>query len=648
MYRVTKMSKKRPPKRYTPEEMEALRKNPNVGEVKENRLLLTLEFRQQIYEEWVRAPIYSTVRKMLEANGFDTQRIGESFTRAIASVFQRGGRPRYSKASPETQAAWDKTAYMPTMSAEELVASGKFMWDGNRLIVEPDFEAELYRKYPQQSIEDGFLSVGITPADVGYHKIYWLKEKFESWMGRDTLRSKTRGRGPHYDSITVRRYAKHPYVQTATREKIELKTAFFKDAAPMSVLPIEEILKIFEIEPEIFSETERWRMSRVLREWKETDNICEAEASPTREMLRERMKALDRIAEKGFLRVGSIVPDMDVLQRKAVCLWVQRLPSDPGRKYSVKYVLSLLGISRASYYSAVKESYGRRRMERSAQDRQDAELIRQVMEYKGFAKGSRQIYMLLPSLTGKHLGLKKIRRLMKAYGIESTIRKSTPGKRMGGAALRKNVKPNLLRRRFRLYRPNEVRLTDVTYLEYGNGRKAYGSALLDPVTGRLIAFLVSEHNDLELALETLRQTDSHPCSEGGIYHSDQGVVYLSGTFQQEVSSCGFTQSMSKRGNCQDNAPQESFFGHFKDECSYAECRDICELRALVAKYADYYNHERRMWERLRMTPVEYEEYLLKMTEEAFSAYLAQEEEKYQRMKEQAAKRAIERAKNLGV
>ena len=60
-------------------------------------------------------------------------------------------------------------------------------------------------------------------------------------------------------------------------------------------------------------------------------------------------------------------------------------------------------------------------------------------------------------------------------------------------------KPNLLRRMFRLYKPNEVRLTDVTYLKYGEGLKAYGSALIDPVTGMLIAFIVSENNDIELA-----------------------------------------------------------------------------------------------------------------------------------------------------
>ena len=205
----------------------------------------------------------------------------------------------------------------------------------------------------------------------------------------------------------------------------------------MAVLPIEEILKVFEIEPEIFSATERVRMSNLLRQWKETDAAEGMEAAPTREILRKRMRALDGIVEKGFLRLGSIVPTMDIFQKKALCLWLEKLPPDPGRKYTVKSMLSLLGISRASYYTALKDGYGLGAIKRNEQDKQAAELIRQVMEYKGFAKGSRQIYMMLPSLTGKRLGLKKIRRIMKEYGLTTAIRKPVSGGRQGGAALRK-------------------------------------------------------------------------------------------------------------------------------------------------------------------------------------------------------------------
>ena len=209
------------------------------------------------------------------------------------------------------------------------------------------------------------------------------------------------------------------------------------------------------------------------------------------------------------------------------------------------------------------------------------------MEYKGFAKGSRQIYMMMPSLTGRHMGLKKIRRLMKICGVESSIRKPNNYRRGHRRILETNVKPNLLKRRFRLHRPNEVRLTDVTCLNYGNGLRAYGSALLDPVTGMLIAFNVSDNNDLDLVRETLRLSDWRPCIDGGMLHSDQGVLYLSGIFQSDVESMGLKQSMSKRGNCQDNAPQESFFGHFKDECDYAACQTLEELKTRVAEYADY-------------------------------------------------------------
>ena len=341
------------PKRYSPEEIEALKKNPNVLEVRENRLLLTIEFRQQVYEAWIRRPERSTVRRMLEANGFDTQRLGLNFTKSVESVFKRGGRPKFSKASPETQANWAKTIYMPTMTAEELVESGKFVWDVNRLILHPDFEAELYRNYPQQSIEDGLLSAGISPADMGYHKIYWLQEKFEHSSGQDTNRSATRGRTAYYTAATVEQYRKHPYVQTATREKIELNKAFFEAAAPIAVLAFDDILRVFDIDPEIFSVTERYRMSRVLAAWATPADGETINASPTRKILRNRMRALDSIVEKGFLQIGDIVSSLNVLQKKSLCLWLRDLPPDPGRKYSVRKILSLMKISRASYYNSL-------------------------------------------------------------------------------------------------------------------------------------------------------------------------------------------------------------------------------------------------------------------------------------------------------
>lgn len=108
------------------------------------------------------------------------------------------------------------------------------------------------------------------------------------------------------------------------------------------------------------------------------------------------------------------------------------------------------------------------------------------------------------------------------------------------------------------------------------------------------------------------------------------------------------QSMSKRGNCWDNSPQESFFGHFKDECPYEECDTFEELRSKIDEYAHYYNNERHQWDRKKMTPLEYEKYMNGMTDEEFAAYIETEQAKYVNMKKRAEKLAKERAKTLGV
>ena len=101
-------------------------------------------------------------------------------------------------------------------------------------------------------------------------------------------------------------------------------------------------------------------------------------------------------------------------------------------------------------------------------------------------------------------------------------------------------------------------------------------------------------------------------------------------------------TVSKKGNCWDNAVQESFFGHFNDECDYAGCMTLAELQKKIAEYMDYYNNERGIWDRGRMTPVEYEGYLLSLHEEEFGRYLAEEEKKYEAMKKRAAELAKKR------
>ena len=106
--------------------------------------------------------------------------------------------------------------------------------------------------------------------------------------------------------------------------------------------------------------------------------------------------------------------------------------------------------------------------------------------------------------------------------------------------------------------------------------------------------------------------------------------------------------MSKRGNCWDNAPQESFFGHFKDECKYSNAQSIEELNDLIQQYVHYFNEERGQWSRNKMTPMEFEIYIRNMSDAEFEEWQKLEEAKYQAAKKNSVEKAVERAKTLGV
>ena len=436
----------------------------------------------------------------------------------------------------------------------------------------------------------------------------------------------------------------NPFVKAVSDGKITPSPAFYCAAKVYEDLNIEEILTLFEINPHGFSRAEKADIRKNLESQVESgfkwDEMQQEANECALRILYNRMAVLEAMisSQLDILRVRY--EKMPRHEKKSICLALSSLPRDQTGRFSLNYILNRIGISRTPYYRYVGvERYGMSIHER---DELDVEAVRYVFEYKGYAKGVRQVYMQLPILTGRKIGIDRVRRIMRKYGMVCDVRRPNPNREGAAKKLKEHRKPNLLRRMFRLHRPNEVRITDVTTLEYGKGKKAYGSALMDPVTGRLIAFIVSGHNDIELAKETLRQADRYPCKDGGIFHSDQGSIYLADEFQAEVERLGMRQSMSRRGNCWDNAPQESFFGHFKDECGYAGCKDIEELKQCITDYSFYYNNERGLWAHMHMTPIKYEAYLTGLTDEEFAEYQERETAKYEEMKASAREKAIER------
>ncbi|HIC3435359.1 TPA: IS3 family transposase, partial [Campylobacter jejuni] len=176
---------------------------------------------------------------------------------------------------------------------------------------------------------------------------------------------------------------------------------------------------------------------------------------------------------------------------------------------------------------------------------------------------------------GLQVNTKKVRRLMRELGIRSVIRKKRP------FAGRKPsiVFNNVLNRQFAADEARKKYVTDITYIRVVDDF-IYLSVVLDLYNNETVAWEVSERNDLDLVLSTVKQLGNGDA----ILHSDQGFQYTTKTYANLLQEQGLTGSHSRRGNCFDNACVESFFSHLKTEKLYLEKpRDIAHARKLIAE-----------------------------------------------------------------
>ena len=279
-----------------------------------------------------------------------------------------------------------------------------------------------------------------------------------------------------------------------------------------------------------------------------------------------------------------------------------------GNQLSIKDLCATAGVSRSGYYAWIKATPIREAQE--LQDREDFDLILKAYKMRGYTKGAKGIYMALIHMDPPVImNLKKIRRLMDKFNLSCPIRKANPYRRMAKALKTSNVADNLLQREFECYGPRMVLLTDISYLPY-NGTFAYLSTILDAFTKQILAYVLSPSLEVDFVLETVNQLiENHGISLHAetIVHSDQGCHYTSHSFINILYDKKLRQSMSRRGYCWDNAPQESFFGHMKDHIKdkLASATDYSEVKAIVDDYMDYYNNERYQWHLAKLSPNEY-------------------------------------------
>ena len=277
---------------------------------------------------------------------------------------------------------------------------------------------------------------------------------------------------------------------------------------------------------------------------------------------------------------------------------------------NVRMLCDIARVSRSGYYRWLKAKDIREAKE--SQDREDFELILQAYNHRGYDKGARGIYMnMLHWEPPVVMNLKKIRRLMKKYGLFCPIRKANPYRRMAKAMNTNKVAENALNREFLQHGPRKVLLTDITYIPY-DGKFCYLSTILDAYTRQILAYALSNSLEVDFVLDTVNQLiRKHGVSLSAetLIHSDQGCHYTSTSFQRLVKDKKLRQSMSRKANCWDNAPQESFFGHMKDEIDLSGCRSFRDVKEVIDDYMDYHNNERYQWQLAKLSPNEYYEYL---------------------------------------
>ncbi len=230
------------------------------------------------------------------------------------------------------------------------------------------------------------------------------------------------------------------------------------------------------------------------------------------------------------------------------------------------------------------------------------EMIKHIYHQHKGRFGYRRITLLLKE-KGILINHKTVLRLMKLLGIKSIIRVKKYKSYRGEKG---RIAPNILERNFKAKTPNQKWATDVTEFNV-SGNKLYLSPIIDLFNGEIISYDLSERPVFSQILRMLKKSFRKVNSTKDlILHSDQGWQYQMKSYQNILKEKGIVQSMSRKGNCLDNAVIENFFGTLKSEMFYTrKFASVSELKREIVKYIDYYNNDRIRLNLKGKSPVQY-------------------------------------------
>jgi transposase InsO family protein len=265
-------------------------------------------------------------------------------------------------------------------------------------------------------------------------------------------------------------------------------------------------------------------------------------------------------------------------------------------KYDLNLLLNHMNMARSSYYYYEKTN--------KLTDKYEAvkNLIKQIYhDHKG-RFGYRRITLVL-NQKGIVINHKTVLRLMRMMGLKSVVRLKKYRSYKGELG---RIVPNVLERNFKAAQPNQKWATDVTEFNV-SGKKLYLSPIIDLYNQEIISYELSERPDFNQITTMLKKSFRKiPNQTNLILHSDQGWQYQMKKYQQLLKDKGIIQSMSRKGNCLDNAIIENFFGILKSELFYLKkYKSINQLKIEINEYINYYNNERIKSNLKGMSPIKY-------------------------------------------
>jgi putative transposase len=269
--------------------------------------------------------------------------------------------------------------------------------------------------------------------------------------------------------------------------------------------------------------------------------------------------------------------------------------------FPIDFMCRQLGVSRSGYY-AWKE---RPESKRHKADQALAEVVTAVHQKSRCTYGSPRVHAELRA-RGQRVGRKRVARLMSQHGLAA--RKKRRFVRTTDSRHHQPVAPNVLGRDFSPGQPNSTWATDITYVETGQGW-LYLAVVMDLFSRKVVGWSMSEHIDRHLVLNALDMAlEGRQPPRGLLHHSDRGSQYASADYQQALAARGIQCSMSRKGNCWDNAVVESFFSSLKLELVYTtRFATHAQARLALFEYLEvFYNRQRRHSSLGYLSPVDFE------------------------------------------